>query len=125
MEGARVVSTLMGILTALRRTLSSAVASATGPRPLELACISGETAADVVYQGFRGGLRILVMRDYPEAPWAWSVEDASDGRLVAFRGSCPSYDAAALAVSEWLASDEGEACQGGKREGFDVPPAAA
>lgn len=114
----------MGILAAIRDTVSSTIANALGPRPVTFQRVSPASSADVVYVGFRGGLRCTIQQDYPDAPWAWSVE-GPDGRLVAFRGSSPTYEAAVLGLSGWLASPDGQACQSGKREPFDVPPEAA
>jgi hypothetical protein len=115
----------MGILASLRRTVADAVSDAFGPRPLDLELVSSSASADLVYQTTRDGLRITVLRDYPEAPWSWTVEDASDNRLIAFRGNVASRQECERAVMAWLAGGDGKACQAGKREGFDVPPRAA
>jgi hypothetical protein len=92
--------------------------------PESFACITASDREEV-WQVIRSGVRCTVFRDYPGSPWSWSVEDARDGRLIAFRGTHAERTEAIESIEAWLASPDGVACQGGKRAGFDVPPRAA
>lgn len=115
----------------LRRILAAALTALLSrvlgkARPLELQRVSAEGASAMVSQATRNGLKITLMSDYDGAPWAWTVEDEHDGKLVHFRGNAgPDYDVAVAGINEWLASDDGKACQAGKRLPFDGPPRAA
>jgi hypothetical protein len=107
----------MGILTTLvdkaRTVVSGAISAAVGPKPLELRRVSGEKAAETVYQSLYNGFQCSVFQDYPDSPWSWTVE--RDGNLVAMRGTNPTYEAAEQGLYEWLTESAP----------VDLPPRAA
>lgn len=111
----------MGLLTGFRRLAAATIRDVLRPpidiNPPRLTLASGENATETVYTSTTQGLRIAIFQDIPEAPWTWTVEDASDSRLVAFHSGAPSVEDAAREVSRWLL-DSG-------RLGFDVPARAA